>query len=75
MTTEFRAVPSRSRVGQRPTNFHEPIALDAYASHFQRIGIASVAAAAAQVKTTRPDERADAAERVALLQRWDHDAA
>lgn len=76
MTTPFRAVPSRPRVGERSSNFHEPAALDSYASHFQRIGIASVAAAAAQVKRVpRADERKAQQDAVALMQRWEDDAA
>ena len=76
MTTPFRAVPSRPRAGERSSNFHEPAALDSYASHFHRIGIASVAAAAAQVKrVSGADERNAQQAAIALLQRWEDDAA
>ena len=72
MTTEIRAVPPRPRVGERASNFHEPAALDAYGRHFQRIGIASVAAAAAQVKPGHPKDQDR--NRPAIL-RWEDDAA
>ncbi len=72
MTTEIRAVPPRTRVGERASNFHEPAALNAYGRHFQQIGIASVAAAAAQVKPGQMKNQDKS--RLSIL-RWEDDAA
>jgi hypothetical protein len=72
MTTDIRAETPRQREGRQTTNFHAPAALDSYGRHFSRIGIASVAAAAAQVKQeTAPALLRD----VPAILRWDHDAA
>lgn len=72
MTTEIRAVPVRTRVGEHASNFHEPAALNAYGRYFQRIGIASVAAAAAQVK---PGQSKDKDTNGPVVLRWEDDAA
>jgi hypothetical protein len=50
MTTASRAVRHDPRAGSQASNFHAPAALDSYSRRFARIGIASVAAAAAQVR-------------------------
>lgn len=75
MTTDIRAAQPRQRV-RSTSNFHAPAALDAYGRHFSRIGIASVAAAAAQVRPEAEDkgERA-ASPMIARLLRLDDDAA
>lgn len=73
MTTDTRAEPARQREARPATNFHAPSALDSYGRHFSRIGIASVAAAAAQVRRGRTAPATDGAIPAILLQ--DHDAA
>jgi hypothetical protein len=76
MTTDIRAESPRERARSSTANFHAPAALDAYGRHFSRIGIASVAAAAAQVRADGESKAEQASSQtIARLLRLDHDAA
>jgi hypothetical protein len=75
MTTASRAVRQDLRASSQASNFHAPAALDSYSRRFARIGIASVAAAAAQVRphATPKNTRRDAG--IPAIFREDDDAA
>jgi hypothetical protein len=76
MTTAYRAVQQDQRAGSRASNFHAPAALDSYGRHFNRIGIASVAAAAAQIRPgSEPAPSTRSETPVPAIFREDDDAA
>ncbi len=75
MTTASRAVRQDTRASSQTSNFHAPAALDSYSRHFARIGIASVAAAAAQVKPEAANAAKARRAEIPAIFREDDDAA
>ena len=78
MTTDIRAAPSRSRVGQRSSNFHEPSRSEAYAASFSPIALLRRRGCGAGEPDARAADGRDEGTRTPARRScsgWDDDAA